>query len=418
MFLYFIYAFYTRLYIMKRFKIVYFFLFTFSAIAQNPQVAIVFRFADVPDSGLSIRHSDYYPTSYCPMQNKKEYIYKYSGILGHQKADTLDFIDKNNRAMRIIYKNDVKIAHHYSKLYFDFPKFSEGKTVVTLKELFLDDHCHHYTSPNKFAWQTSISQYFYQKETEHNHSFVQLQNAHPLLAPSDTLTFKMNGNLMDDGSCNGKLFFEIFKIAKDSLQPVLVFPGFTPSLCGMGFHSFNNTSFKLLSLYAKNHYYGITPVNMETGEYLFRFYDMGAKRGYIFSDTIGFNTILKTNKSIYNKVDSIHISFKTTEGFGFQVTRCGPSTTYQINLEQYDENKQKWETVGYALPPPRCLAIYESTSQQQQQLELTIPVPTLYYNLKYPATFRLSTVVYENQYKTQRLNCTSKTVYSDEFRIE
>lgn len=385
---------------------------------QNPFVTIIFRFQQAPVGRVNVKNEGFIVKSFTEIISNKDYLFTYSGVMVHHKIDTLCFVDKNNKEMRIISQNDRKSDTHFGRIYLNIPGFKPGKYVVKLKELFRDDKGEHYTAIKKFTWKTPIDRYTYNPKENTDAPFAQLQLKHPLLAPSDTLAFLLNGELMNDGACEAKLFFEIFKVTTGSVSPVLVFPNFRPLLCGTGRQLFRNTRVDIPSLYAKDHYYGVKPIVLDTGKYVFRFHEYGKQNGYVYSDTVYYNTILKTDKSKYSQSDSIHISFKAKEGFGFPVKRCGTSTTYHIDLEKYDEQQKMWQTIGEVLPAPNCLAIYESITTTTSSLEMNVPIPTRIYRLKYPGKFRLSTVVYESDYTSNKINCVQKMIYSDEFLIE
>lgn len=390
-----------------------------TAFGQNPSIEVFFRFNEISDSIIRVKTRDYFPQDFSNVKKNLEYKYSFSGILGHQKVDTIQFLNSENKVMTIILKNDIQNKAHNTRLFLNIPKLIEGKFTVKIKELFEDSRFKNYTADSKFTWMTEIDKCFYDGNKEYKSAFVHLENNHPILSPSDTLYFMMNGKLRDDGNCSAKLFFEIFKPLKDSLVPILAFPGFTPDLCGMGFQTFDNRLHKLQSLYDKAHFYGsFIRANIDTGKYIFRFVEFDEKREYVFSDTIHYNTLIKVDKEKYTATDSIKISFNTIQGFGLLVEHCGPSIKYHINLEKFDEKSRTWQTLGFVLPPTRCLAIYRPLSGQSQHLELTVPIPYSQYKTDYSARFRISTVVYENQWKTEKINCTAKTIYSDEFTIE
>lgn len=389
------------------------------ALGQNPSIEVIFRFNELSDSIIRVKTRDYYPQEFSSVKKNVEYKYRFSGILGHQKVDTIHFLHVDNEVMTIILKNNIQPRAQHTRIYLDIPKFIKGKTTVRLKELFNDSRFTCYTADTKFSRITELDTYFNDGIKEYESAYVRLEKNNPILSPSDTLYFKMNGNLMDDGNCFSKLFFEIFKPLKDSLVPILVFPGFTSDLCGMGFQTFDNRLHKLQPLYDKTHFYGPhIRVNLDTGKYIFRFIEFGEKRGYVFSDTIHYNTLIKVDKEKYTATDSIKISFKTIEGFGLLVERCGPSIKYHINLEMFDVKSRTWQTLGFVLPSSKCLAINKPVIEQSQHLKLSVAIPNLHYPIESSTRFRISTMVYENQWKIEKLNTKPKTVYSDEFVIE
>ena len=69
------------------------------ALGQNPSIEIIFRFNELSDSIIRVKTRDYYPQEFSNVKKNVEYKYRFNGILGHQKVDTIRFLHVDNEVM-------------------------------------------------------------------------------------------------------------------------------------------------------------------------------------------------------------------------------------------------------------------------------------------------------------------------------
>jgi hypothetical protein len=163
------------------------------------------------------------------------------------------------------------------------------------------------------------------------------------LSISDSISINGNGCFEDDGSCSGRMVFEVQKLVDNNWEKYIPYIFGFQNTCGMGYKIFDNKTITLPSLLQIPSYLGVRDTIFTAGSYRLSFRNFHSKEIY-HSAAIQITSYLTTDKTIYTENDSMTISFKTPSNYGIEFVHC--SKSFNIMIEEFDPINQKWVYVN------------------------------------------------------------------------